>query len=145
MDSDPKTYELAYLLPPSVPEEQVLMAAGRLTSLVESEEGLVVRVEAPKKRRLAYPIKKQINTYFGWTSFRMPADHLAQAKKKLKDENLLRFAIFIQEEEPAPLRLQTISRRPRSAQERIPREPERMDEKLDLEALDKKLEEILGK
>ncbi len=145
MDSDPKTYELAYLLPPSIPEGDVLMAAGKLTSLIESEQGAVLRVEPPKKQRLAYPIKKQTNAYFGWTSFRMPAAGVAQVKKKLKDANLLRSAVFVQKAEPMPLRLQTISRRPRSTQEGIPREQERTDEKLDLEALDKKLEEILGK
>ena len=142
-----KNYELAYLLSPSLSEEEVLTWAGKLGTLMEESKGVIRHAESPKKRQLAYPVKKQKNAYFGWTTFSLAREHLALLIKKLKGvENLLRHLIVEEEEiEIRPPMLRIIPPRP-GRPRAIPREaPKPADEKLDLEALDKKLEEILGK
>lgn len=150
MDSEQKNYELAYLLAPSLNNGEILTSEQKLSALIEQAGGVIRRKEAPKKRNLAYPIKKKTQGYFGWTTFRIASDALADLQKKIKGENLLRSMITEEEEETRPLfqlraprrALAGIGLRTRTPREREPAKPE---ERLDLEALDKKLEEILGK
>lgn len=150
VDADQKNYELAYILSSSIPEGEILVAAGKLSALIEEAKGIVKRVEAPKKRRLAYPIKKESNGYFGWTTFRMAPEGMATLEKKIKGEkNLLRHVIVEEEIETRQpfVRPMTPRRAPtmqKAATIQMSAE-EAPEEKLDLEALDKKLEEILGK
>ena len=144
MNTESRNYELAYLLSPSTPEGEVLTHAGKLTTLIEDAKGVVRHVEAPKKIKLSYPVKKERNAYFGWTTFTMTPSYLADFEKKVKTQKFLRH-LTVQHEEtrrvpqfrPPPAR--PFKERP------IPRESEKPEEKLDLEALDKRLEEILGK
>ena len=144
---DSKNYELSYLLSPSLNEEEVLTYAGKLTTLIEESKGMIRRVEGPKKRQLSYPINKQKQAYFGWTTFSLAPEFAVSLEKKLKgQESMLRHLLVEEEVEvlrPMPLRV-VPSRpvRPRPAPLKMPKP---VEEKLDLEALDKKLEEILGK
>lgn len=148
MDSETKNYELAYLLSPALPEEKILEYAGKMSGAIEEEKGIIRHMETPRKRRLAYPIKKEASAYFGWTTFAMAPAAVAQIEKKVKETpQLLRHLIVEEEIETRRPMLRPLSPRPVAGQPRpiIPREAERPEEKLDLEALDKKLEEILGK
>lgn len=146
--TDPKNYELAYLLSPSVPEGEVLTWAGKLTTLITEAYGTMRRVEEPKRRKLAYTVEKKDEAYFGWTTFSMAPGNTADLKKKLKSEKeLLRYLLTEEEiETRTPLLRPFIPRRAPLKPKTFlrPQEP-KPEEKLDLEALDKKLEEILGK
>ena len=148
MESEPriKDYEIGYILSPSIPEERVLTCAGNITGLIEQVSGIVKHVEEPKKKRLVYPIQKNWNAYFGWTTFRMATGNLHTFEKKIKMlEGLMRHLVLEEElnKKPAAYRVA----RPRSPVDYTAPSHHRdeTDEKLDLEALDKKLEEILGK
>lgn len=142
---EPRNYEIAYLLSSTIPEGEVLTRTGKLTSLIEDAKGVVRRVEEPRRRRLSYPVKKEREAYFGWTSFLMAPEYLRNLKKKLgSGEGFLRYLIVQQEERPMQPIRPPFFRRPVSRAQPGVRE-EKPEEKLDLEALDKKLEEILGK
>ncbi len=147
MNEDSKNYELAYLVIPSVSEEEALAAAGKLSSVLESEHGVIRHLETPKKRKLAYPIKKEKTAYFGWTTFTASPAAIAHIAKKISiDTAVLRHMIVEERVETRTPFLRPFSPRGSSAQKAIPREAEKPgEEKLDLETLDKKLEEILGK
>ena len=151
MDSETKNYELAYMLSSSIPEEGVLTASAKLTAAIEEAHGMIKRAETPKKRRLAYTIKKEDNGYFGWTTFTMARDAIGALDKKINENlDLLRHLIVEEEIETripyvrslAPRRMAAVQKS--AAVPAVPSEPI-PEEKLDLEALDKKLEEILGK
>jgi len=144
MDSQPKNYELAYLLSPSIAEEEVLTHVGKINALTEESEGTIRRAEEPKKRKLAYPIKKESWAYFGWTTFSLLPETIITLDKKLKENKLiLRYLVSEEEIETRPQSLRIMQPRPLSSRRVAPRQ--KPAEKLDLEALDKKLEEILGK
>lgn len=147
MNSEAKNYELAYLLSPAIPEDEILTHAGKFTSHIEEIAGVIRHVEEPRKRKLAYPIEKEKNAYFGWTTFSSAPDRLSLFEKMLKQKDgILRYLLLEEEVETRPQILRTIPFRPTAGQPRqILRETQKVDEKLDLEALDKKLEEILGK
>lgn len=147
MDQDTKNYEIAYLLSPTIPEEELLMSVNTLSALIEEQKGTVKHVQNPRKQKLSYPIHKERNVYFGWTTFRLAPDSVTALEKRLKtNTQILRYLIVEEETRlKTPLfRIPTI----KSAGQKspaIPREANKTEEKLDLEALDKKLEEILSK
>ena len=144
MESETKNYEVAYLLSPRVSEDAVLDHAGKITALIENEKGIIRHVERPKKRRLSYPVKKEAQAYFGWTTCTMPPDAAETLEQKLRKETLILRHLLVAEERPGrAAKLRAIP--PRAPAQKILRKEERTDEKLDLETLDKKLEEILGK
>ena len=152
MDIEAKNYEISYLISPTVSEEGIFGVAGKITSLIQDAKGIVNKIEEPKKIKLAYPIKKQRMAYFGWTTFSMLAENLEEFKKKLRfeEKSILRFlTVFV------PKRILEAKRRPyfprpkkELPQHVAPKSPPREfeeKEKMDITALDKKLEEILGK
>lgn len=146
--TDTKNYELAYLLSPSVPAGEVLTWAGKLTTIITETNGTIRKVGEPKRLKLAYNIAKKGEAYFGWTTFGLVPGNTSDLKKKLKSEkDLLRYLLTEEEIETRPPLLRPfIPRRAPPKPKTFLRPPElKPEEKLDLEALDKKLEEILGK
>lgn len=157
MDSEAKNYEIAYILSPTLGEAEVLGYIGKLSTLIEETGGAIRRVEQPRKLKLAYEIKKQENAYFGWTTFRLQCERIAEFEKKIKShEEILRFLIVEEEIEKRKPFIRSVGartavgaaikgpareiREPAAGRQTAPE-----DKRLDLEALDKKLEEILGK
>lgn len=148
MNSDSKNYELAYLLSPSIPEGEVLTHVGKLTTLVEENKGLIRHVQEPRKIRLAYAVKKERTAYFGYTTFAVTPVSLPSLEKKIKSGGIVLRHLLVEEEsgrKPPAFRAFTPRPAQLPRQKAAPREEPKTEEKLDLEALDKKLEEILGK
>lgn len=152
MDAEMKKYELAYLLSPGVAEEELFNWKEKLLKLITELGGTTKHTEEPKKRKLSYLVKKQNNAYFGWFDFIFAPSLLPQLEKRLKGlDNLLRYLIVEWEEFALKTPyLKTIPSRPSIAfrpalPQREVKPPTQEVPKLDLEELDKKLEEILGK
>lgn len=145
MERNPKKYEIAYILSSSIAEEAVTEHSQKIAARIEAEKGIISHSETPQKRRLAYPIGKESNGYFGWIKFTALPDAIAGLEKNLKAEASLLRHLIVEDTIPQ----QQFGRMPRPASTPIPAVPpkreEEADERLDLEALDKKLEEILGK
>lgn len=143
-----KNYEVSYLITSSVAEGEVLNYANKLASIIEASKGAIKYTESPKKRKLAYPVKKERGAYFGWTTFSASPQSLAAIEKGIKPEKgLLRYLIVDKTREELQLKPVYFSiPRPVVTRPAGPQAAEKApEEKLDLEALDKKLEEILGK
>lgn len=157
MDSEAKNYEAAYLLSPTLTEAEVLAYTGKTTGLIDELGGTIRRVEQARKQKLAYEIKKESNAYFGWITFRLQPERLAEFEKRFKGHpGTLRFLVVEEEIEKRKPFIRSVGARttagsPMRAPGRATREqvarpaPTNEDKRLDLEALDKKLEEILGK
>lgn len=155
VDSDAKNYEVSYLLSPTLTEAEVLTYTEKLSGLIEELGGTIRRAEQPRKQKLAYEIKKQGNAHFGWTTFRLQPERVAEFEKRFKAQGAaLRFLILEEEIEKRKPFIRSVGARtavgsPAKSLGREMREPARPaateDKRLDLEALDKKLEEILGR
>ncbi len=143
-----KNYEIAYLISPALTEEEALNYANECNSAIEEAKGMIRHAEAPKIHQLAYPVKKEINAYFGWTTFSLSPEHVLKLEKKVKSmEKILRHVIVIEDTEKPkgiPYMMRGGARRPVS-QAPDASADQQEEPKLDLEALDKKLDEILGK
>lgn len=151
MDSEPKNYEISYLINPDVAEDEVFGEAGKITGFVHDLHGLVGRIEEPKKRRLAYPINKFKQAYFGWTTFALVPDKLAELENKVRAEkNIVRYVVTEEVKQPVvSARLGRRGQPLRAARlgigAAVGSRPPKEEDKVKIEELDKRLEEILGK
>lgn len=152
MDTEAKHYEIAYLINPDIPEDEVFGVAGKITAAIRDSQGVVGRIEEPKRRALAYPIRKFKDAYFGWTTFTGVPTSVADVAKRLKTEpSIIRY--LLSEEVKRPI-LPSRPPRPRVRREVgallgdvrpfTPAAPKEEDP-AKIEELDKRLEEILGK
>ena len=154
-DAETKNYEIAYLISAEIPEDEVVGVVGKITGAIQDSHGLVGRINEPKQRRLAYPIKiertNHTHAHFGWTRFTITPDEFAELEKKLKlEKNIVRYLIIEE------VKRQVFEPRFRQdRQRRIPDQPletiraftpqaPKEEDQTKLEELDKQLEEILG-
>ncbi|MDP3093679.1 MAG: 30S ribosomal protein S6 [bacterium] len=135
-----QNYELTYLISPEVPEEKAQEISRNIDNLIQERQGLVFESLLPQKMNLAYLIKKQPAAWFQLTNFSLDTFSLQELEKKLKDESqILRYLILVKLPVKAP------SRPRRSLKRAKEKEAKPYDQKVELEEIEKKLEEILNK
>lgn len=142
-------YELAFILNPLLEKSDADAAAEKVRDFVNQAGGAVKNLTVQEKKKLSYAIKKQLFGYFTVIEFELEADKTEELQKKLAlDKDVLRSLIINLNE----LRTQKPGGKPRkpkpvpSAQaisgETPAQKPEKT-EKVKIEELDKKLEELL--
>jgi len=101
-ESNPRIYELGFLLVPTIAPEDVLAEGSRIKGMIESAGGLLISDENPKEITLAYPMYRVVATkrkefttaYFGWIKFHSDPEGAVKLKKVLDaDETIIRFMI----------------------------------------------------
>lgn len=125
-----KEYEMAYLLAPDILEENTNSEINELQKIISESGGEIVDSISPKKRRLAYQIRKQNQAYFGVIYFNMDSESIDKIRKSLAlNKKLLRYLILNETLKPkievAPVKLS--------------------DESAPIQSFDKKLESILNR
>lgn len=101
-DTEAKKYEIAYIVSGKVPEDDVVRVAGTITRVIEDLRGIVRHIEEPRKRLLFYPVKKQRQVYFGYTTFTMNQSEVNEIPKKLKFEKDILRTLVVEEEKEQP-------------------------------------------
>ena len=90
-----KEYEMSYLLNPEVAEDKVETETAELNKIISSSGGAIVDFLPAIKRRLAYPIKRQTQAYFGVVYFTIDEEGLNKIKKALTPhKKMIRFLIL---------------------------------------------------
>lgn len=129
-ESTPKTYELSYLLDPGAQKEE----SQRLRNYLEEEKALVIEEEPPNLVKLSYPVKKRGQAYFGWFKFLTSPEGLEKIEDKFKKEPALLRKLVVKSERKES-RIMGERRKKQAAPK----------EKIQIEEIDKKLEELLSK
>ena len=136
-----KNYELTYLITPEIAEEQARELQNRIISLIQTEGGILLEEKAILKRRLAYTLKHQGQAYLSTLIFQSAPEKLVNIEKTLKSESqILRYLILA-----VTAKKEVLTRRRMRPEVAFPgkapvRKPEK---KVELEEIEKKLEEIL--
>lgn len=112
----------------------------RVRGAIANLGGEIKKGETKEKQKFAYPIKKRLSGFYTLLEFQIPAEKMEDLQKQLNLEtDILRYLIIDNERARAELakpRAQKPIRRPET-------KPEGKGEKIKIEELDKKLEEIL--
>ena len=143
--SQKQQYELAFHLLPSFEEEVLEQKKRELEELISKSGGIISRSGEIKKIRLAYPIRNERFSNFGYVEFFAPGSAVEKLNKELfLNESLLRHMILKKEEELVAAPRKVVSK-PRQTEKPKP-ETERTDvSETEQKELDKKIEEILEK
>ena len=129
-------YELAYLISPELPEEELKSLQEKINSLIQKGAGVLNEIKLPIKKKLAYPIKKHREAFLINLSFYFQAEKLGSLEKELKSEKkILRYLILARPK----LKIAKVRKRPTKI---IPKIPVK-EKKVELKEIEKKLEEIL--
>jgi len=129
-----KLYELAYLILSDLSETELKSFQEKIISLVENKGGVLININEPAKKKLAYPIRKKTEAYLSSLGFQMNPEKLIEVERELKtEENILRFLIITKK---------IIKKYPES----LIKKPSKITKpkKVELKEIEQKLEEILG-
>ena len=120
-------YELMYVLHPRLTPEEIEAAVERISALVTSPGGEILSVDQWGRRRLAYPIDRNMEGYYVLSTFKAPADVPGSLEGQLNlSEDVLRHllirGIIPYDEPPRDERVQAERERPpRRYDDRPPR------------------------
>ena len=153
VDKDQKLYEITYLVSPAYSEEEAQAFQQSLKNEVKDLGGLVDDEGGVLKRRLSYPIKKMPEAHVASFRFLLASEKIHGLEAKLAVPQVLRFLVVHTKRQPprvarAPRIGKTILEHPvleynaKSAPE--VKQPT-LEPAANIEEIDKKLEEILGK
>lgn len=129
------------LASPKLNEQALTDLSRQIFDFIQAKEGQIVSNSSPRRLPLAYPIQKESVAVFQTVDFRLEKENLAELEKKLKDANgLLRFLLIRKK----PARLRPLKSRARKFAEKAKETPVTQPPKVELQEIEKKLEEILG-
>jgi ribosomal protein S6 len=127
-------YELSYLIPNSVAENELQKVLETIKALIEKNGGEVDRESDPQLRDLAYKIAKNVESkrdwyekaYFGWLSFTADADKIIDVNTALSSEHdVLRHLVIKTDDESVAY---SIEREQKEAEELEDDEEEQEDD-----------------
>lgn len=147
-----KQYELMYILPSSLTEEEAPEHAGKITSLLQAATCQITQEVDLGKKKLAYPINHDRYGYYRLVEFSAEPTVLNKLNESLRlSRELLRHLII-----DKPVKSEAVIERERALKERLaarrqrdgvvsstPAPTEDQTANLSAEELDKKLEEII--
>ncbi|MCD6568535.1 30S ribosomal protein S6 [bacterium] len=135
-------YELSFWLKPQLEEEEVSQKVSQIQRIIQEEGGYNVEASLPKLKLLAYPIKKETSGYFIYIQFEISPEKLLAVEQKLKQEqDILRYLIVKREKRKTSL-FSPVRKKKEKKAISTRTEPEKITA-VDLQELDKKLDEIL--
>ena len=93
-------YEMMFIVKATMDSENVKATAESVKKLVTDLKGNVVEYKELGEKKLAYPIKKELNGYYFLMQFEADKDIEAEINRKVRlDENVLRHLIIKLDEE----------------------------------------------
>ncbi len=140
-----KTYELTYIISPELTSTDAETLKQDVESFIKEKEGLVLKSNKLTMQTFAYLIKKQSSGYFAILECQMEESTVLALKEMLeKNSKVLRNLIVIKK--PAKPMKERRTRRPMAmAEVKVsPIEEKKRGEKVEIEEMEKKLDEILS-
>lgn len=159
--TDKKLYEIAYFISPDLDDEGAAAYTATIKTAITKADGAVEKEEMVHKRRLAHPLKHKKQGYFGYMHFTMDPEKVQPMSKGLAlDATILRHMIIaVDRKQIAQMQKPAVNI---MAQDKIVKDvadkeavekaifkegavSAQEEKKVEIEELDKKLEEILNK
>lgn len=144
MDKDKQLYEIAYLIAPSMSEEEAQNFHQTVKNHAQGMGALIDDEGRVEKKRLRHLIEKNTEAYLAYFRFTLEPEKINDLESKLKsDKNILRHLTIKTKRHIQ----KTFSTRPFKSSENLKETlaPKEETPAANIEEIDKKLEEILGK
>jgi len=141
-----KHYELLYLVSPNFSDEELGPVKEKVRDLIVKFGGEITFEDSLGKKKLAYPIQKHFQGYYLLYTFYLDGAELKELERQLRLTNeLLRHVIVNRpyQENPQPL-AQTFAEKPAETFAEPAKAKADDKNKIKLEDLDEKLDQILG-
>lgn len=145
-----KTYELTYIIASNTSLDEADAKTKEIESFIQSKEGVILKLEKTGIKSLSYPIKKQSSGYFITLEFQIAENNIKELKERLeKDQKILRHFILVKQ----PTKVLKERRRRPSPEikpvrndypQDVAGEEKKKTEKVEMEEIEKKLDEILS-
>ena len=126
-----KLYELTYLISPGASLAEAKTLAENTADLIRKEGGIATEMRNPFRRKLAFAIKKEGEAFLASIDFYFDPEKIRELSEKIKSEGKVFRALLFKKKEFKKIELPKILEI-------------KKEEKVDLEEIEKKLEEILG-
>ena len=93
-------YEIMFIVKATMESADVKKSAETYKNLIETLKGKVVEAKELGEKKLAYPIKKELNGYYYGMQVEANKEAIQEFDRKIRlDETILRHLIIRQEEE----------------------------------------------
>ena len=93
-------YEIMFIVKATMESADVKKSAETYKNLIETLKGKVVEAKELGEKKLAYPIKKELNGYYCVMQVEADKEAIQEFDRKIRlDETILRHLIIRQEEE----------------------------------------------
>lgn len=76
-------YEIVTIVDPQIADEDVPKTSDKINEFITSRGGAVARVQRWGRRRLAYPIKRQVEAHYLLTTFELDPEHSSELEADL--------------------------------------------------------------
>ena len=76
-------YEIVTIVDPQIADEDVPKTSDKINEFITSRGGAVARVQRWGRRRLAYPIKRQMEAHYLLTTFELDPEHSSELEADL--------------------------------------------------------------
>jgi small subunit ribosomal protein S6 len=94
-DQNRAMYELMYVVNTVLNDDQIDEICDRVAGYIRDNDGEVIEEERWGSRRLAYPIEKKRNGYYGLVYFRSGPDFIARLDRALRiNDDILRHLVL---------------------------------------------------
>ncbi len=134
-----KNYELNCLISSILTEEELKKTTEKISSIIQKEDGLIVEIEKPVQKTIAYPIEDQKEAFLVSFAFSLKPEKVEKVKKEIKKiEDVLRFSLTIKKEIKKHPKKKTTSFEKKDSKET----PKKSDAEK-LKEIDEKLNKIL--
>lgn len=135
-ETESKQYEINYLIDGRLESQKAEEFADKIRGLLDTSRNIIMEQMPVKLQKLAYPVKRQTEAFWGWLKFMASPGELTGIELKIaRMPEVLRVLISRAKREVASRRM-TVSP---SKKKTVTKE-----EAARTEEIDKKLEEILG-
>ncbi len=149
-----KPYELTYIISSEIKSEEAENLKKEFEVFVQEKGGVILKSEKTVPQSLAYPIKKHSSGYFVTLEFQITEDKIKEIKEKLeKDFHILRHFLIIKKPikqmkarrtRKTPTALEFKTKETLGNIEIMKEKDKHKGEKVELEDIEKKLDEILS-
>ena len=132
-----KQYELTYIILPDLEEKELEDVSKKINGFLQEQAGILIKSTEFEKKRLGCAIRKKEEGLLTNLEFSLNPEKLKDFDKKIKSEGrILRYIITAKKPEKAFEEKKKVRR--------IPFSKTKEQKKVELEEIDKKIEEILN-